>query len=144
MNCKVSWNYVKRNIFLCKPFVSAHMIHKICWFSKIGCSILTEVLVINERKDEGRQNYFLKGLTSILTENCSKPSQTECQRKYRFVQYFNYCWMHSQTLLSKSESGTVKCEQIFLHISTFRDWKSVVVWLKGCAIEVCVLNGNLI
>jgi len=52
--------------------------------------------------------------------------------------------MHSQIILSKSESETVKCEQILLHIITFRDWKSDVVWLKGCTIEVCVLNGNLI
>jgi hypothetical protein len=46
--------------------------------------------------------------------------------------------------LSKPESGTVKCEQILLYISTFRDWKSVVVWLKVGAIQVCVLNGKLI
>jgi hypothetical protein len=58
--------------------------------------------------------------------------------------YFSYCRMHSQILLSKPESGTVKCEQILLHISTFRDWKSVVVWLKEGAIQVCVLNVKLI
>jgi len=35
--------------------------------------------------------------------------------------YFNYCRMHSQILLFKTESGTVKCDQILLHTSTFRD-----------------------
>ena len=50
----------------------------------------------------------------------------------------------NKKLLSKPESGTVKCEQILLDISTFRDWKSDVVWLKVGAFQVCVLNGNLI
>jgi len=56
--------------------------------------------------------------------------------------YFSYGRMHSQILLSKPESGKVKCEQILLHICIFGDWKSDVVWLKVSAIQVCVLNGK--
>jgi len=52
--------------------------------------------------------------------------------------------MHSQILLSKPESGTLKYEQILLHISTFSDWKSDVEWLKVGEIQVCALNGSLI
>jgi hypothetical protein len=58
--------------------------------------------------------------------------------------YFSYCRIDSQILLSKPESGTIKCEQILLNISTFGDWKSDVVWLKVGAIQVYVLNGKLI